>query len=172
MSVATEHHVSAMRQNIEELRGLEGAPLGATDVLLTTLITIVSHGFTMLTHAVEADAADTEADPDLFWGRVELFGHAVRYGQVRDVRMFGRRFVEIREPEIENPHYGASDRLAEPAVFPEVVKRYHPNAVYAIQEQTEDEVMGTLRRTRGIYLGDDEGLNPTRTSPDEDDLPL
>jgi hypothetical protein len=95
------------------------------------------------------------------WARVELFGHTVKYGLVREVEFCGRRFLEITEPALWHPDNELHD--GEPD-FPETSKRYHPNAVYAISDRTEEEVIRHLRSQHGLFASAD----PVAPSPGDD----
>lgn len=86
------------------------------------------------------------------WARVELFGHTVRYGQLREVKVAGQTWLELVEPA-----FWADPSASGPPTFEETRKRYHPNAIYAIEERTEVEVIETLRRTKGLDLPDTDG---------------
>lgn len=81
------------------------------------------------------------------WACVDLFGHATRYGHVTEVKIAGKRFLQIHEPVIVRGADGDPDA----EVFPEVRRLYHPNAVYGMQHLTEQQVMAALRRQRGIH---------------------
>lgn len=84
---------------------------------------------------------------DLGWHRVELFGHQVVYGHVAETLVAGRRFLAVTEPAVSGHH------RHDPAVdeeFPERRKLYNPNAVYALEPRTEDEVVQATLRVRGL----------------------
>lgn len=93
------------------------------------------------------------------WMHLELFGHSYAYGLVREVEQFGRRWLEVTEPEIVGDVYShdaassVGGKVYEDARFEERRKLYHPNAVYAMEASDEETVMGALRRGRGIRVG-------------------
>lgn len=89
--------------------------------------------------ALEPDIA--EEDPGV-WCRLELFGHSLAYGLVREVERYGRRWLALTVPEIRDGDTVFEEKPA---------KLYHPNAVYALDERPEDEVMEALRRQHGIF---------------------
>ena len=83
-----------------------------------------------------------EIDPGR-WCRVDLFGHDVRFGLVRDVEYAGRRWLEITEPEnvedvlvISGGSGIRTQREIDRRTVPERRKLYHPNAVYASRPMT------------------------------------
>lgn len=84
------------------------------------------------------------------WVRVELFGHSVRYGWMHEVEYAGKTWVELVEPALwdENQDPGMSG----PPAQEETRKRYHPNAIYAIAERSEAEVIASLRQIKGLNL--------------------
>lgn len=116
-----------------------------------------------------ATIADGETPTSSQWVRLELFGHTVRYGIVREREVAGKRFLELTEPEI----VGFVERDGQHDVVREqTVKRYHPNAVYALEEITEERVMDFLRRQAGLHRWADGSWHTERepTSPIELDL--
>lgn len=115
---------------------------------------------TILAACAPSEPAIAEAGPmpPPTWARVELFGHSVRYGQVIEVERYGRRWLEIVEPEMwKDPENG-------PPSLPDVEehrKLYHPNSVYALDEIGEDDVLRALRNIKGLNVPgphDDERL--------------
>lgn len=84
------------------------------------------------------------------WARLELFGHAVVYGQVVEVERYGRRWLEVTEPAMWKDD---AVRDGDPDV-PERSKLYHPNAVYAFAEIDEQEARNVNRRRAGLDIDD------------------
>lgn len=119
-------------------------------------------GIDALRHAVLATAAadDRVEEEDAgVWARVELFGHTVAHGLVREVVRYGHRWLEVSWPEIVEPllqvdaMVDADDRV--PRVFPAGAKLYHPNAVYALQATTEDAAMTAIHHRFGIRTAEE-----------------
>lgn len=99
-----------------------------------------------------AAIASHEQEPPVdTWCRLELFGHTTLYGRVREVTRFGRRFLQLTQPEVVKPPVGEGEET----IHPETTKLYSPSAVYAFEEATETAVMAAVRRQHGIYLAGD-----------------
>jgi hypothetical protein len=81
--------------------------------------------------------------------RVELFGHGLVHGVVTDVWEYGRRWLEVIEPGFTiMPAHGEAGEPDRRHV--ERRRLYHPNAVYALEEVDQAEVMLGVLRRRGI----------------------
>jgi hypothetical protein len=105
----------------------------AVDALRLTLVAI---------HREDEEEAALSEDGQ--WARVELFGHQVTHGFVRDVHRFGRRWLEVVKPATEaTPDGGCTVES-----WPEESKLYHPNSVYALEESDEAAVLSWIRRDR------------------------
>lgn len=97
-------------------------------------------GIDALRHAVLATAAadDRVEEEDAgVWARVELFGHQVAYGLARETVWAGHRWVEVAWPTLYD---SAGDGVRVQAGS----KRFHPNAIYALEEIGEDKVKENL----------------------------
>lgn len=126
----------------------DAARSAAESVMAEELATTIAHALNGVRCAILATIPEPESEvpPVDMWACVELFGHLVRYGHVTEVNVAGKRFLEVREPTIVH----GSDGDADAQVFPEVRRRYHPNAVYGMSERTERDVIAVLRRQRGL----------------------
>lgn len=121
---------------------------------------------TLLAIAEKAQAEDVEGDGR--WMRVELFGHQIAWGLVREVTRYGRRWLEVSTPEVVETlrELDASEMVNKdervPRVFPGEEKLYHPNAVYALAELPEDRVVAAIHHHRGIATPEEtaSGIGP------------
>lgn len=100
--------------------------------------------------SVEADERVEEATPPA-WARVELFGHTVRYGLVREKSMYGRRFVELFQPNLYSKD--SYEPGEEPELLEESAQRfYNPNAIYAIEPIGEKAVDEARRQEATRFM--------------------
>lgn len=129
-------------------RGVLFDPTAATPSVLLAVALYLRAAILESRHVATEEAAPPA------WARVELFGHQVRYGTVVEVEFAGRRFVEVTEPAI-SCLAEKDGELVEHGVSEERRKRYHPNAIYAIEELPGEQVRGMLYSTRGLFQHED-----------------
>lgn len=90
-----------------------------------------------------AELVEEEEPPR--WMCVELFGHQIVYGLAGEVFWCGRRWLEVAWPTIHDQESSEAVVLSEAGS-----KRYHPNAVYAMEEIGEDAVRKALTSRGGL----------------------
>ncbi len=127
----------------------------------------IIHELRALRLTIAAAIAPQESDetlPELGWIRLELFGHQVAYGFGREVLVGGRRFLELTQPEITAAVDEDGELPVRALVRHELVKRYHPNAVYATEPSTEEDVVAVLSRQAGLHPWQDGTWRTERES--------
>jgi hypothetical protein len=116
---------------------------GLPPVAVKALVAAID-GLRLAVLATIPETPDAEARKEpARWARVELFGHQVRYGLIREREMYGRRFVEIFQPNV----YGPLDENGDARLLAPSEQRFvHPNAIYAIYPLEQDAALAELLR--------------------------
>lgn len=96
-----------------------------------------------LTVAASLEPAEAAEEEPPRWMCVELFGHQVVYGLAGEVFWAGRRWLEVAWPTIY-------DKTGDGVKVEAGSKRYHPNAVYAMETIGEEAVRKALSSFGGL----------------------
>jgi hypothetical protein len=105
---------------------------------------------------------------EAIWAQVEIMGHRIRVGQLREVVKFGKTMIEIYRPALakiepyeeettgysEPRGYGSYTlvngirRYEETPAVPAQTEWYSPDSLFCVKEITENEAMALLQKGR------------------------
>lgn len=120
--------------------------------------------------------------PEAIWAQVEIMGHRIRVGQLREVVKFGKTMIEITRPAlakiepyeeettgyVEPRGYGSFTMVKgvrsyeETPAVPAQAEWYSPDSLFCVKEISENEALALLQKARPCpnskFIPDPAGL--------------